>query len=127
MNTNRFQDEPQYYSSSTVDLPVATSDTAELLGYALRATEAIFRAGYCDKKAGVLLSELVPAQVVQANFFDQRERDRSEQLVRVVDQMNTQMGAGTLKFAAAGLQQRWKLRAERRSPGLPLAGASCLS
>jgi len=34
----------------------------------------------------------------------------------VVDQINTRMGVGTLKFAALGLKQRWKLRAERRSP-----------
>jgi len=78
VNTNRFKDEPQYYNSSTMSLPVATSDTAELLGCALRLPEAIFCAGYCYKKAGVILSELVPAQVVQAKFFDDRERDVSD-------------------------------------------------
>lgn len=113
--TNRFKDEPQYYNSTTTSLPVATNDTAELLGYVFRATEAIFSPGYRYKKAGVLLSELVPAQQRQADFFDHRDRDRHQQLMQVMDRINAQMGASTLKFAAVGLKQPWKPKAEHRS------------
>lgn len=113
--TNRFKDQPQYYNSTAINLPVATSDTAELLGYALRATEAVFSAGYCYKKAGVLLSELEPIQQRQGNFFDHQDRDRASKLMQVMDQINTRRGAGTLKFAAIGLKQSWKLKAEHRS------------
>jgi DNA polymerase V len=54
--TNRFADEPQYDNSVTIPLPVATQDTAELIGYALRGVEQIFREGYRYQKAGVILT-----------------------------------------------------------------------
>src|SRR4029434_8885584 len=44
--TNRFTDEPQYSNSVTMPLPVGTQDTAELITYALRGVEQIFRVGY---------------------------------------------------------------------------------
>ena len=41
--TNRFTEEPQYSQSVTIPLPVATQDTAELIRYALRGIEHVFR------------------------------------------------------------------------------------
>ena len=41
--TNRFADEPHYAKSVTIPLPVATQDTAELIRYALRGIEQLFR------------------------------------------------------------------------------------
>ena len=51
--TSRFRDEPQYANSVTIPLPVATQDTGELIGYALRGVKQIFREGYRYQKAGV--------------------------------------------------------------------------
>jgi hypothetical protein len=42
-------------------LPVTSQDTAALIRYALRGIEQLFREGYRYKKAGVILTELVPA------------------------------------------------------------------
>lgn len=67
------------------------------------------------KRRGVMLTELVPAQVVQANFFDNQDRDRALKLMQAMDQINRRWGSGTLKFAAVGLKQQWRLRAEQRS------------
>src|SRR3989442_2217991 len=74
--TNRFADEPQYANSVTIPLPVATQDTAELIGYALRGIEQLFRGGYRYQKAGVILTALVPAHRVQAHLFDRHDRER---------------------------------------------------
>src|SRR5439155_12152991 len=60
LETNRFADEPQYANSVTIPLPVATQDTAELIRYARRGIEQIFHADYRYKKAGVILTALVP-------------------------------------------------------------------
>ena len=46
ITTNQFRDEPQYHNAVTLTLPVATSDTAELLAYALCGMEHIFQAGF---------------------------------------------------------------------------------
>lgn len=60
-----------------------------------------------------------------------QDRERSSRLMRVLDRLNDRIGAGTLRYAAEGLTQRWKARFERRSPAyttnwrdLPVAKAS---
>jgi DNA polymerase V len=131
LTTNPFKDEPQYSNAVTVKLPVATDATPELLRYALRGIERTYREGYRYNKAGVMLTALVPASQVQADFFDQQDRERTSRLMRVLDRMNAEMGAGTLRYAAEGYVKRWRTRFERRSlvnttnwRDLPVARAS---
>jgi DNA polymerase V len=116
IQTSQFTEEPQYSNTVTLTLPVATNDTAELLAYALCGMEHIFQAGFRYKKAGVILTELVPAQQIQLSLFDTRDRDRSARVMAAVDHLNRQMGAETVRYAAAGLKRRWKMRSARRSP-----------
>jgi DNA polymerase V len=116
LHTNPFTDEPQYSNAVTLTLPVATNDTAELLAYARVGLAHIFQAGFRYKKAGVLLTELVPAQQIQLPLFDSKDRRRSARLMAAVDYLNTQMGAGTMRYAAMGVKPRWTMRSARRSP-----------
>jgi DNA polymerase V len=117
LSTNRFKPEkPQYHNAIRLSLPVVTNDTAELLSYALRGIERLFREGYRYKKAGVLLTALVPAQQVQTHLFDRKNRERSARLMQALDQLNTEMGAETVCYGATGLQTRWQMRRARRSP-----------
>src|SRR5215472_9520572 len=114
--TNCFADEPQYSNSVTMPLPVATQDTAELIRYALRGVEQIFRECYRYQKAGVILTALVPAHQVQAHLFDQHDRERSQRLMAALDVIHTQWGRGTIRYAAVGVQPRWRMRCVHRSP-----------
>jgi len=116
MMTNRFRDEPQYARSTVIELPVPTDCTQELIRYAFRGVEEIFRKGYRFNKAGVLLADLVPANQIQTDLFDTKDRDGSKKLMQALDEINTRMGQNTLKYAASGLKQNWKTRARRRSP-----------
>src|SRR5215510_7256547 len=113
--TNRFTEEPQYSNSVTIPLPVATQDTAELIGYALRGVEQIFRDGYRYQKAGVILTALVPAHQIQAHLFDQHDRERSQKLMTAIDTINKEWGSGTIRYAAMGLRPAWIMRCARRS------------
>ncbi len=131
LTTNTFKDEPQYSNAVTIKLPVATGSTSDLLRYALEGVTRIYRDGYRYKKAGVMLTALAPASQVQGNLFDHQDRERSGRLMRVLDRLNDRIGAGTLRYAAEGLTQRWKAKFERRSPAyttswrdLPIAKAS---
>ncbi len=114
--TNPFKTEPQYYNAFPIRLPVPTADTAELIGYAVRGVEAIFRPGFRYKKAGVVFSEFTSDAVIQSNFFDERDRSRALRLMRTLDRINTRMGPGTLRFAAVGTEQRWQMRRQYCSP-----------
>lgn len=74
---------------------------------------------------------LVPANQRQTSLFDNRDRERSERLMSTIYQINHQFGAGTIRFAATGLEQPWKLKAAHRSAryttcweDVPLAAAA---
>jgi DNA polymerase V len=115
--TNPFKaDAPQYTNDIKITLPVSTSDTAELIAYALVGIEQVFQAGYRYKKAGVRLTELVPEHQIQLNLFDARDRERAQKLMQTIDDINTQMGVGAIQYAVAGLQPRWQMRRSRMSP-----------
>lgn len=115
--TNPFKPfEPQYYNSRTAALPVPSSSTGELTEYGLRIVDEIFRDGYRYKKSGVILSDIRPGQAVQADLFDRRDRGAEHRLMKAVDRINRSLGAGTVQYAAAGVNPGWALRAEFRSP-----------
>ena len=114
--TSQFRDEPQYANSMTLPLSVATQDTSELIRYALRGVEQIYREGYRYQKAGVILTALVPAHQIQTYLFDQHDRERSKRLMAAIDTINTEWGSGTIRYAAVGLRPAWIMRCARRSP-----------
>ncbi len=116
MMTDRFRDGPQYARSTLRELPVQTDCTQELIRYALWGVDTIFRTGYGFKKAGVVLSRIVPAGQVQADMFDTVDRAASKRLMNALDTVNGRMGRDTLKYAASGITRGWKTRAGMRSP-----------
>lgn len=95
--TNRFrEDMKQYFPSATVRLTVAANSTHEIVGAALKALRTIYRSEYMYKKAGVIVSGIVPSDAVQSSLFDndQQLRDRQERLSKVMDAVNA--GGNTL-------------------------------
>ena len=114
--TNRFRDEPQYSNSATIEFPVPSDATDELIAYALRCLRGIYRKGYRFYKAGVILAGLVPSNQIQLDLFDTRDRNRDRRLMRALDTVNARMGAGALTFAAAGIERPWKTKFNKRSP-----------
>lgn len=115
--TNPFKPtERQYSNSCSIRLPVATADTALLIREASRALTRIWREGYRYKKAGVMLLDLAPASVVQGDLWSEPDTPRRKDLMRILDQLNSDFGRGAVRFAASGIEQSWKLRCAQRSP-----------
>ena len=115
--TSRFIPESHHAASVVVNLPVPTDITPELIRYAHEGVGHVFRAGHKFKKAGMMLIGLVPVSPIQAGLFDEMNRARARRLMQTVDAVNARMGHDTLRYAGAGLEQNWRARAERRSPG----------
>ncbi|MGH6631631.1 MAG: DUF4113 domain-containing protein, partial [Burkholderiales bacterium] len=116
LTTNPFNDAPQYSNAVTVELPIATDSTMELLHHALELLSRLWREGYRYKKAGVLLTALVPAAEVQASLFDHEDRARQHRLSTMLDRLNAKLGSDTLRLGAVGRQQGWRAKAAYRSP-----------
>jgi DNA polymerase V len=62
-----------------------------------------------------MLTDLVESNQVQRNLFDVRDRERSTRLMQAVDQVNSRMGTGMLRFAVAGINPQWKVLANHKS------------
>jgi DNA polymerase V len=96
-------------------LSTPTSFTHELIKPALELTERIYKQGTFYKKAGVMLSGLVPDQSIQANLFLSEPKNSSRKLMGIVDNVNFSMRDDVLKFASSGTSRDWKMRQELRS------------
>lgn len=108
-NTNPFKpDAPQYHPSAALGLEAPTSDTRTVLRAVQQLTAALYRRGYCYKRAGVGLLDLTHRDHVQADLFaqvDPREQARMD----VLDRVNARFGRGALGFASTA----WRPRKER--------------
>jgi DNA polymerase V len=118
ITANRFRpQEPQYANSKTLVLPYPTNDTSMIVRAALGATERLYQPGYSYHKAGVMLLDLSDGAIAQGSLFvDDSQRERSWRLMEAIDRLNHRFGAGTVRWAAEGLQQGWGMRGEWRSP-----------
>ncbi len=102
MYTNRFREDlDQYYPSATIRLDVAASSSQEIIGAALRAFRMIFRHGYKYKKAGVIVSNIVASDAVQASIFDfdSELRRKQDRLSQVMDSLNASSDGALLRLA----------------------------
>lgn len=101
--------------SDHTTLPVATSITQELIKPALELVEHLYQPGNIYKKAGVMLSGLVPDNSVQGSLFDAASRNTQRQLMSMMDNINFSQRDDILKFASSGTTRDWKMRQELRS------------
>jgi len=96
-------------------LPVPTSDTIALTKMALQLVRPLYYKGRVYKKAGVLLSRIVPDTPVQGNLFTSTITN-NKKLMQAIDNINFAMEPDTLRLATAGMSKTWKMRHELRSP-----------
>ncbi len=102
--------------SSYVTLPVATSSTNELIKPAVLLVDKLYEEGRIYKKAGVMLSGLVPDETIQGNLFVAEKINNNRLLMSMLDNVNFSMRDDVVKFAASGTARNWKMRQELRSP-----------
>lgn len=111
------KEEPQYSRGITIALTQATDDTMQLVAAVKAGLRRIYRPGYSYKKAGVVLSEISPAGVNQAQLFaDTLASDKSSKLMDVMDGINLRMGKGAIKLASDGVEQNWRMNRGSMTP-----------
>ncbi len=130
--TNRFSNEPQYSKSALLTINPPSDDEKTLIQLALAGFERIYNANYRYQKAGVTLTDLTPINEVQTDLFPpsqtsrapekretnttQNAAEHSKSLSHILDSLNTTHGAGTIRYAATGIDKPWRMRSNYRSP-----------
>lgn len=116
MRTSHHLSSGRYQGAKSFQFPQATSDIFEMLPIARRLAKQIWRDGYAYAKAGIMLGDLYPYDQAPRDLFTIEASPERQKLLSMMDHLNQQMGAGTMKLAAVGLQQNWMMRSEQRSP-----------
>jgi len=97
-------------------LPSPTVMTHELIRPAVKMAEHIYESGRSYKKAGVILSGLVPDTSIQSNMFQPESKNVGRFLMDMMDNINFSMRDDMVKFASSGTTRNWKMRQEFHSP-----------
>lgn len=97
-----------------------TADTGKLVWAAAAGMRRIYEPGYKMAKAGVMLLDLVPGNVLQGELALEEEdhRDRTKLMV-ALDTLNQRYGKGTVHSGATGGTNKgkdWGMKQERRTP-----------
>jgi DNA polymerase V len=107
IRTSPFQNRYGFYSNSkTIDLPIATNNSIEIVKTALNGLETIFKNGYRYQKAGVMLSHLSESNN-NKNLFSSERDEKINNLMKSIDNTNYRYGRSTLSLASAGVHKRW--------------------
>jgi DNA polymerase V len=115
IRTSPFQNQYGFYSNSkTIDLPIATNNSIEIVKAAVSILEKIFKNGYRYQKAGVMLSHLSDSNNGK-NLFSSEKDEKINSLMKSIDNTNYRYGRSTLSLASAGIHKKWNSKRQHYS------------
>jgi DNA polymerase V len=115
-NTHK-KEEPQYSRGLTIALAQSTDDTMQLVAAVKAGLRRIYRPGFRYKKAGVMLSDITSASVIQSTLFtDTLASEKSLKLMAAMDGINLRMGKGAIHLASDGVAQSWRMNRGSMTP-----------
>ena len=115
LRTSPFQNRGIYYSNSkTIDFPIATDNSIEIVKTALTALKDIFKRGYKYQKVGVMLSGLSNLEN-KNNLFSSSKDEKIKSLMRSIDSTNCRYGRSALSLASGGVNKKWNMRRKHSS------------
>jgi DNA polymerase V len=116
IRTSPFDKNRKYYSNSlTIDLPVATNNSLELVKVAIEGLKKIYKYGYFYQKAGIILSKLSETGEKDLNLLTPILEKKSQTLMKAIDVTNAKYGRNVISVAQAGINNSWKMRREHSS------------
>ena len=116
IRTSPFDKYREYYSNSiTIDLPIHTNNSLELIKAATEGLEKIYKYGFFYQKAGVTLSKLCDGNLNELNLLSPLIENKSKTLMQAIDLTNAKYGRNAISIAQAGNDNSWKMKKEHSS------------
>lgn len=105
----------QYCMSITISLETASNNAGEIIKYAMKGFDIIFKEGYKYLKCGVIVMDLVPERVFQSSLFSPANT-KGKTMMDTMDKLNRSFGNEIVRTASQGFERRYKLKADFLSP-----------
>ncbi|GGI56490.1 Y-family DNA polymerase [Winogradskyella haliclonae] len=116
LSSNRHKkEEEQHRASTIVSFPYPTDSSLLISSEAVNAIESIYKPGIKYKRAGVIVTGLVPTDNYQLDMFS-KEDPKHKPLMSAIDTINRKYKGDKIKIGNQDLERTWKMRQERLSP-----------
>lgn len=115
LSSDRFQTTlPQHSASKTIVFSYPTDSTLVIANAAVAAIKMIYKKGIKYKRAGVIVTGLVPNDNFQLNLFT-HENPKHKPLMAAIDGLNKKFKTDKIKLGNQDLKRTWKMRQNRLS------------
>ena len=115
IRTSPFQNKGIFYSNSkTIDFPIATNNSIEIVKNALTGLNLIYKDGFKYQKAGIILSGLSDSEKGNSLFKSTKD-EKIKNLMQSIDNTNYRYGRSTISLASAGINKKWSMRRQYSS------------
>lgn len=109
------KDLEQHKVSTMVSFPFPTDSSLLISTQAVNAVKSIYKKGIKYKRAGVIVTGLVPTDNFQLDLFH-KEDPKHKPLMSAIDVINKKYKGNKIKLGNQDLERTWKMRQERLSP-----------
>ena len=96
-----------FYRMQTLPFPSNTSFTISQMAIAM--LKDLYQEGTVYKKAGIIVTEIVPSSQRQFKLFDE-ENPKYQKLMEVMDTIQVKTGERKLRLASQDLKRTWKMK-----------------
>lgn len=118
ISTDRFHPTPfEYANSATYSSTYPTDSTQEIQEWAIKTLNKIYKDGFDYRRAGVILSGLVPNEHLTRRMFDDAKYRQQHKLMKAVDEINRRFGKDTIRLGLRQDAGLWQMKQTRKSQG----------
>jgi DNA polymerase V len=102
-------DRQQYNFYKLETLPFASNSSMTISSVAIKMLSEIFEEGEIYKKAGVIVTQIIPQDQKQFHLFEE-ENPKHQKLMKVMDDFHKKTGERKIRLGNQDLQRTWKMK-----------------
>ena len=110
LRKDKYKIESQRYNFYKLEtLPFASNSNITISNLAIKMLKEIFEEGAIYKKAGVIVTEIIPENQKQFHLFEE-ENPKHQALMKVMDHFHKKTGERKIKLGNQDLEHTWKMK-----------------
>jgi DNA polymerase V len=116
LRKDKYKVEKERYNFYKLEtLPFASNSNLTLSSVAVKLLKEIFEEGEIYKKAGVIVTQIIPENQKQLHLFEE-ENPKHQKLMKVIDDFHKKTGERKIRLGNQDLQRTWKMKQNHLSP-----------